>query len=353
MPKSCEQEDVTLDEGALRRAEALDVLDTIFPFDRRDQLAVLLTDDDVDVARQLVADGVRQNTIRALVSDLAYLQAWSRAVTGSPLPFPAPESLLHTFVSHHLWDEQRRAIDPSHGMPTDVQQSLTRQKLLKSLGPHAPTTVRRRIASWATMTRQRGLEGAFNDASFRLAVRLTAVSNEQPQRPMSAIAVTEDVLAQLLSTCSNGDLVDLRDRAILLLASATGGMRRAEITDVRLDDLMTARGKPIEMTARRKSHVKIKMGLPGSSEQVDLIGAAAEALMRWIKAAGISNGPVFRKVDQWGNVSRRTLTPQSVNLIVKARAAKAGLDPKLLSARGLRVGATLSGGNGEAATRQR
>jgi integrase len=38
------------------------------------------------------------------------------------------------------------------------------------------------------------------------------------------------------------------------------------------------------------------------------------------------------------NVDRRALTPQSVNLILKARAKQAGLDPALFSAHGLRSG---------------
>lgn len=63
----------------LHRAEQLDALDAILPFDRRDQLAALLTDDDV--------------------------------ATGSPLPWSAPESLLLKFVAHHLRDPDKCAED--------------------------------------------------------------------------------------------------------------------------------------------------------------------------------------------------------------------------------------------------
>lgn len=40
----------------------------------------------------------------------------------------------------------------------------------------------------------------------------------------------------------------------------------------------------------------------------------------------------------WGNVSKRTLDPKSVNDIVKQRAAQAGLDAAEFSAHGLRSG---------------
>ncbi len=71
---------------------------------------------------------------------------------------------------------------------------------------------------------------------------------------------------------------------------------------------------------------------------VVLIGRPVEALKRWIEEARIDTGPVFRRIDQWGNIDRRALTPQSVNLILKTRCSQAGLDPELFSAHGLRSG---------------
>ncbi|KSV71567.1 hypothetical protein N183_27800 [Sinorhizobium sp. Sb3] len=69
-----------------------------------------------------------------------------------------------------------------------------------------------------------------------------------------------------------------------------------------------------------------------------LIGRPVVALRRWLEVADIKDGPVFRRIDQWGNINRRALTPQSVNLILKGRCKQAGLDPILFSAHGLRSG---------------
>ncbi len=69
-----------------RRAEELDALDAILPFDRRDQLATLLTDDDVATLKYLAGEGMGDNTLRALASDLGYLEAWCQIATGSPSP---------------------------------------------------------------------------------------------------------------------------------------------------------------------------------------------------------------------------------------------------------------------------
>jgi integrase len=71
---------------------------------------------------------------------------------------------------------------------------------------------------------------------------------------------------------------------------------------------------------------------------VILIGRPVEALKRWIGEARIEAGPIFRRIDQWGNIDRQALTPQSVNLILKTRCSRAGLDPMAFSAHGLRSG---------------
>ena len=59
-----------------RRADELDTIASVLPIDRRDELAELLTDQDIETLRHLVNEGMGENTLRALTSDLAYLQAW-------------------------------------------------------------------------------------------------------------------------------------------------------------------------------------------------------------------------------------------------------------------------------------
>lgn len=162
-------------QGVHRRAEELDALDAILAFDRRDQLAALLTDDDVATLKHLAAEGMGENTLRALASDLGYLEAWCQLATGAPLPWPAPEALLLKFVAHHLWDPVKRAEDSAHGMPTEVEAGLRTERLLRSPGPHAPGTVQRRLTSWSILTRWRGLTGAFAAPSLK-NLRLISIS---------------------------------------------------------------------------------------------------------------------------------------------------------------------------------
>ncbi|MBY2918718.1 site-specific integrase [Rhizobium leguminosarum] len=325
-----------------RRAEELDTIAAVLPIERRDEVAQLLTDQDVETLRHLVNQGMGDNTLRALTSDLAYLEAWGLAATRHSLPWPAPEALLLKFVAHHLWDPEKRAADPDHGMPTDVDENLRSQGFLKSTGPHAPATVRRRLANWSTLTKWRGFDSAFASPALKSAIRLAVRAVPRTRGRKSAKAVTGDVLAKLLATCATDSLRDLRDRAILMVAFASGGRRRSEIAGLRREQLTVEAPIPVENGAPLPS-LAIHLGRTktSSGEQDDVVyltGRPVVALNAWMAAAKIESGSVFRGIGRWGTVSRRAIDPQSVNAILKQRAEMAGLEPEEFSAHGLRSG---------------
>ncbi|MDK4742631.1 site-specific integrase [Rhizobium sp. CNPSo 3464] len=328
--------------GVERRAVELDTIASVLPIDRRDELAELLTDSDVETLRHLVNEGMGANTLRAITSDLAYLEAWALAATKRSLPWPAPEALLLKFVAQHLWDPQKRATDPDHGMPADVADNLRAQGFLKSIGPHAPATVRRRLANWSTVTRWRGLDGTFTSPALKSAIRLAVRAVPRTRRRKSAKAVTGDVLAKLLATCSTDSLRDVRDRAILMVAFASGGRRRSEIAGLRREQLTAEPpiavpdGPPLPSLAIHLGRTKTTSG--EQDDVVYLTGRPVDALNAWLAAAKIDKGSVFRAIGRWGTVSRRALDPQSVNAILKQRAEMAGLESAEFSAHGLRSG---------------
>ena len=325
-----------------RRSVELDTIASVLPLDRRDELAELLTDQDVETLRHLVNEGMGANTLRALTSDLAYLEAWALAATRKSLPWPAPEALLLKFVAHHLWDPERRENDPDHGMPQNVDQLLRDQRFLKSVGPHAPDTVRRRLASWSTLTKWRGFSGAFSSPALKQALRLAVRAVPRTRKRKSAKAVTGEILAKLLATCGSESLRDVRDRAILMVAFASGGRRRSEIAGLRLEQLSIEApievpdGPPLPSLAIHVGRTKTTTG--EEDDVVYLTGRPVEALNTWIKVAKIDKGSVFRGIGRWGTVSKRALDPQSINAILKQRAEMAGLDSGEFSAHGLRSG---------------
>jgi integrase len=171
-----------------------------------------------------------------------------------------------------------------------------------------------------------------------LAVRATP----QVRKRKSAQAVTADVLSKLLETCGSESLRDLRDRAILMVAFASGGRRRSEVAGLRYQQLIveppitTEDGTSLPSLAIHLGRTKTTSG--EQDDVVYLTGLPVEALNAWLAAAKIESGSVFRSIGRWGTVSRRALDPQSINAIIKQRALMAGLDPTEISAHGLRSG---------------
>ena len=336
---------VSEDQATLRSYE-LDALSSILPPDRRDRLAEILTDDDVATLKHLAKEGMGRNTLRALSSDLNYLECWALAALGHPLPWPAPEALVLKFVAHHLYDARAKDTDRTHGMPEQVERLLKAEGCLRTQGPHAPATVRRRLALWSTLHRWRGIEGPFASQNIRAAVRLAVRAADRPRGRKCVEAVTRDVLDRLLATTKAETLVDIRDRALLLVAFGSGGRRRSELAKLRLDDLVDRPPVPAHPDAPDAGTLPclaIRLGRTKTAsleedERVILIGRPVTALKTWIALAPIMSGPIFRSIDRFGRVGRTALDGQSVNAILKKRCAAAGLEPARFSAHGLRSG---------------
>jgi integrase len=68
------------------------------------------------------------------------------------------------------------------------------------------------------------------------------------------------------------------------------------------------------------------------------VACPVEALKVWLGGAGITEGAIFRRVNKGGKVLPERLTAQSVALIVKAHARRAGLDPRVFAGHSLRSG---------------
>jgi integrase len=327
-------------------AFAIDALAGFLPLVARDRLAETLTPAEIDTLTHLAKTGTGANSLRALASDLAYLEAWARASTGDALVWPASETTVLRFIAHHLWDEAEREKNPEHGMPQQVAEALRADGRLKSAGPHAPATVRRRLALWCSLHRWRGLEGLFANASIRNALRLAIRAADRPRARKSPSAITRDVLDKLIATCGRGRAVDLRDRALLLLAFGSGGRRRSEIAKLKVDDLEEREPVVADPAAPDDEKLPVlairlrrtKTSSAEAGESVLIVGRPVDALRAWLASSKIEAGPVFRPIDKWGNIGSGPLDPQSVNALIKSRCAVAGLDPREFSAHGLRSG---------------
>jgi len=126
-----------------------------------------------------------------------------------------------------------------------------------------------------------------------------------------------------LIAASPKNLTGVRDKA-LFLVSFSGAFRRSESSGLTVEDLKFCR-EGVVCTLRRS-----KTDQEGAGREVGIPYAKnksicpVRALKAWLKAAKIKTGPVFRRVDRYGFVSRtRGLDPASIAYIVKQAARRA------------------------------
>ncbi len=208
-------------------------------------------------------------------------------------------------MAQHLWDPARRDTDPGHGMPDNIAAVLRAEGLLRSDGPHAPGTVRRRLSSWATLHHWKGVAGPFRSPALRSAIRLAVRATARPRTRKSEKAVTADVLERLLATCASDRLADARDAALLLVAFASGGRRRSEVAGLRLEQLNEEAPVPADPSDPKSAALpclSIRLGRTKTTEadadaRVFLVGRPVDALREWLSRADILKGPVFRAID--------------------------------------------------------
>jgi integrase len=123
-------------------------------------------------------------------------------------------------------------------MSAGIADFLRAQDLLRVEGPHAPSTVRRRLSSWATLHHWKGAKGPFASPALRSSIRLSVRAAARPRTRKSKRAVTADVLEKLLQTCKSDSLVDARDAALRQVAFASGRRRRSEVARLRVEQLV-------------------------------------------------------------------------------------------------------------------
>lgn len=342
-------------------------LTALVPLGTAERLASVLTEDDVGTLRTLVRKATPENTVRALASDLGYLEAWHRvahawqdakageggAWSGAPLPWPASDDLALRFVAHHLFLAEERAKDASHGMPAAVEAQLREAGVLRGALPHAPSTVARRLSSWRKLHVARGYDDALTSRALRTALTAATKAQDRPPERKSKKAVTRQVLDRLIGTDEpNADLDrrTVRDTALLLVAFASGGRRRSELGRLlieRIERTERREGRGSDATEVRSARIllgRTKATEAQAGASIIVTGRALRWLDAWLEQLaeadpeGAAAGPIFRPIDRWGRVARRGLTGDAVADVLKARCEAAGLDPTDYSAHGLRSG---------------
>lgn len=280
----------------------------------------------------LYARGTPENTRRAYAADMAYVAAWKAATFGEGLVWPESEGVALRFVLDHSRDLGLAAADDPARL---VAERLVAAGLRRGLRAPAPATLDRRIASWRAMHRMRNLASPFEAPLVRQARAKARKALARRAAPKSARPLTRDVVEAMLAAAGPG-MAGLRDRAILAFGFASGGRRRSEIAGLNRADLDL---EEFDRTGQvRITLAGTKTTAAGRTPRLILTGRAARLLVAWMDAAGIAEGPVFRRVARSGAVLAAGLTPAGVGQIVKRVLQAAGLGADFASAHGLRSG---------------
>jgi integrase len=140
----------------------------------------------------------------------------------------------------------------------------------------------------------------------------------------------------MLATLPDG-LAGTRDRALLLTGFA-GAFRRSELVGLDRADLeFNARGLVITLRRSKtdqEGHGR-KVALPyGSTFET----CPVRSMQAWLEESGITDGPLFRKINRHGQLHLARLCGSAVALTVKRSVRAAGLDPSKYSGHSLRSG---------------
>jgi integrase len=210
-------------------------------------------------------------------------------------------------------------------MPAEVAVALQAQDLLRVSGPHAPSTVKRRLAHCGgTLHRQRSVAGSFKSPHVRAAIRLAVRASTRPRTRKSKRSLTTDMLEKLLQPCVLERFVDVRNRALLLVALTSGGRRRGEVARLRVEPRIPqdpVPAQPEDPDSPKLACIAVqlgrtKTGVADEDRRVLLIGRSADALVTWL-ARRSAQERCFGASTAGGTLESTALSPQAMNLILK------------------------------------
>jgi site-specific recombinase XerD len=201
-----------------------------------------------------------------------------------------------------------------------------------------PSTIGRRLAAIRYAHRVAGHEAPTSAESVRAVLR--GIRRSVGTAPAQKAPATAERVAAMLALIPATTLRGKRDRAMLALGFA-GAFRRSELVALRVEDLTEAPEGLRVRIARSKTDQE------GGGQEIAIPAGCrirpVEAVKAWLAAAGIEAGPIFRRVSKADRVLDGALTAEAVGLVVKARAAAAGLDPAQFAGHSLRAGFLTSG----------
>jgi integrase len=287
-----------------------------------------------DLIAEVILRGKSARTRRAYRADLTNFLIWLMGYTVQ-IPLHTDELRQDTATSRALNATLGRLQAVTEGDISAYRQHLATPEdiALEMTAPNqstrrcAPATINRRLTPLRLLFQrlQRYHLIALNPMDYIKGQKLSAVSE--------TVYLSRSEARQLEDSCAGTSLKDLRDQALIALMLSTG-LRASEMVSLQISDL-----------TRIDAHTVLWLtGKGNRRERVKIPPRVQRYLRAYIEAAGITEGPIFRRVHATGSFRRRngtvgaepraytvgrTLSYAGLYKILRTRFAAAKLDARL------------------------
>lgn len=209
------------------------------------------------------------------------------------------------------------------------------------------STLRQRLAALAAWHHEHGFVDPTKNPIVRKVLR--GVQELHPAEQKRATPLQIEQLAQvdsgladaIASARAAGDrpaaLRHLRDRALFLLGFWRG-FRSDELSRLHVEHIRVVPGEGMECYLPRTKTDRHLKGQTFRAPQLTRM-CPVSAYRDWVQAADLHNGPVFRRVDRWGNLGEDALNVDSLLPLLRRVLQATGVDAaQLYSTHSLRRG---------------
>lgn len=259
-----------------------------------------------------------KNTQKAHELDLKYWYTWLTA-NGWTFTSPITEKEIEMFITQHI-----------NGLDTEIDAQLVAQRCKQKLGQVVSlATIKRRIGSLSVFLSMAKWPNPCKSEYIKTI--LTKLTKKYGASQPAGKAITKDILHDMLDTCSD-KLIDIRDKALLLFAWASGGRRRSEVAAADMQYLTKSADNNY---VYKISHSKTDQD--GKGYSVPVQGRAARALSNWLEKSNIIEGAIFRSVRKGDRIGAQ-LSDREIHRIVLRRLKMAEYNEKEYCAHSLRSG---------------
>jgi hypothetical protein len=224
----------------------------------------------------LIREAVPENTALAYRSRWRSFEAWCRGA--GRVALPATAQTVAAYLTHLAVDRGLKA--------TTADAHLTAVRAVhRGAGAPLPDGLAARKVVVAAQRREAARDGRYG--------------------PRKAVPVMAADLPAIVAACDPRTAAGLRDRAVILLGFALLA-RRAELAALSASDIEHVRGEGLAVTIRAS---KTDQSARGVVRRVHYASALelcpVRAVLAWLEylaARGVTSGPLFTRIDRWGNL---------------------------------------------------